>query len=80
MLGREKAREKLLGAEAITAGRGAYNLACLSALEGDADECRQWLDVCKRTGRLPSKENMLADPDLASVRGEPWFLDLLKAS
>ncbi len=32
---------------------GAYNLACISALEKNGPECRKWLNVCNKNNTLP---------------------------
>jgi hypothetical protein len=39
-----EAKEKCLKAESIKTGKGAYNLACISALIGDKAECQKWLN------------------------------------
>ena len=71
------AREALLAAERLGAKAAAYNLACAEALAGDLPQCRFWLERCKATLHLPPAEQLRADPDLASVRSEPWFGALL---
>jgi len=68
---------KLLRAEEIGPGFGAYNLACVSARSGDEDGCRDWLAKSQTAGRLPSKEKLLTDPDLESVRETSWFVELV---
>jgi hypothetical protein len=55
----------------------AYNLACIAALQGEPDECRRWLNLCAEKGKLPSRKHMIADSDLESIKGEPWFTDIL---
>jgi hypothetical protein len=70
-------REALLWAEQLTAKAAAYNLACCAALAGDRGECRMWLERCRQAEHLPPAEQLRADPDLAPVRGEPWFAALL---
>jgi tetratricopeptide (TPR) repeat protein len=71
------AREKLLKAEELSEGVGAYNLACASAVEGDIEECRRWLERCEVSGTLPSSEHLLQDTDLRSVRDLDWFRELV---
>jgi hypothetical protein len=71
-----QARRMLIAAEAQGALSAAYNLACLCALDADPDGCRQWLERCRSTLRLPPEEQLLSDPDLASVRDEDWFAEL----
>jgi tetratricopeptide (TPR) repeat protein len=69
----KQANEMCLKAESLRRGSGAYNLACVSALRGDKDGCRKWLNVRKENGTLPTREYAMKDSDLASVRGEEWF-------
>ena len=72
------ARESLLTAQELSAKAAAYNLGCECALAGDLDECRGWLQISKEAGHLPPREQLLEDPDLASVRQEEWFDELLR--
>jgi hypothetical protein len=57
----EEARKSYMKAESMHPGLAAYNLACLSALVGDAKGCRDWLDTAQRTGTLPSRPILAAD-------------------
>ena len=72
-----EARQKLLEAESLLSGSGAYNLACLAALEGDASECRQWLESSLAHGTLPDRAHIKVDTDIDSVRGEEWWPEFL---
>ena len=72
------AEQRLLSAEAIRQGSGAYNLACVKALQGISAECRQWLEIAYRLDTLPRHEHLIKDKDLDSVRGQGWFKQLLK--
>jgi hypothetical protein len=72
-----QAGEKLLAAEQLRAGAAAYNLACVAALRGDRENCRQWLERSRAAGKLPPRQHLMADSDLASVRNDPWFTELL---
>ncbi|MHB0998128.1 MAG: hypothetical protein ACYC27_02695 [Armatimonadota bacterium] len=71
-----QACEKLLKAESLSPGSGAYNLACISVLKGEIDECRNWLNKAYDYKQLPSYEHIIADSDLDSVNSEDWFKDL----
>jgi len=71
------ARQVLLRAEDLWGKAAAYNLACACALEGDHEGCRTWLERAKVEGHLPPAAQVRADPDLAAVRREPWFTELL---
>ncbi len=72
-----QAREKLLNTESLIPGKGAYNLACLRALQGHTDECKKWLLRSLEFGSLPSKQHLLEDSDLESVFDLDWFQELL---
>ncbi len=69
--------EKLTKAESLASGSAAYNLACLTALQGSEQECREWLEKARRLGTLPSPEHLVNDTDLDSVRDREWFQVLL---
>ncbi len=72
-----RAREKLLQAESIRPGAGAYNLACLSALQRDEKGSRAWLEKSRSEGQLPSRQHLVEDSDLDSVRESKWFKEFL---
>ncbi len=73
-----RARRVLIAAEAQEAPAAGYNLACLCALDGNPEGCRMWVTRCEQRGQLPPAEQLLADPDLASVRREAWFAELAR--
>jgi len=54
----------------------SYNLGCLSALAGDAEEAFLWLGNAVESG-YPDPEWMAQDPDLASLTGDARFQELL---
>ena len=70
------AREKLIESESLSPGSGAYNLACFSALK-QPEECRRWLFESLKHHAIPSKQHLLSDPDLESIRDLDWFEELL---
>jgi hypothetical protein len=72
-----RARQELLRAENLWGKAAAYNLARACALEGDLTGCRDWLERAKAELHLPPVAQVRTDPDLAAVRGEPWFAALL---
>jgi len=49
-----------------------YNVACLYALEGRAEEALDCLAECIRLG-FGNREWIARDPDVASLRGHPRF-------
>ena len=73
-----QAGEKYGRGEEISPGACAYNQACLAALIGDEDGCRNWLERSKEAGTLPNRKHLLTDDDLESVRECQWFDDFLK--
>jgi tetratricopeptide (TPR) repeat protein len=74
-----EAEEKYAQAEEISPGKGAYNMACIRALQGDAEGARQWLQASADAGLLPSVEHLGADADLDSLRASGWFQEFLRA-
>jgi len=68
-----QAGEKCHQAEKLVPGFGAYNLACISALQGREQECGTWLEKSRDSGKLPSREHLLEDTDLDNVRDKDWF-------
>jgi len=72
-----EAEKKLLGAERLSPGFVAYNLACIAARRGQPDACREWLEKSRQAGKLPSPSLLRTDPDLQSMRTHPWFADFL---
>lgn len=54
-----------------------YNRACVRALSGNLEGCREDLENALTAGTLPSSEYMLADGDLNSVMHEAWFKTIL---
>ncbi len=54
-----------------------YNLACLRALQGRAEEARELLFHARESSTLPARAHLLDDPDLEAVRELPWFAELV---
>jgi len=72
-----KAKEKMLQADEIKKGSGAYNLACISALLNDEAACREWLNIAYELKLLPELEHLNSDFDLDSVRDNNWFKEII---
>jgi tetratricopeptide (TPR) repeat protein len=71
----DKARDVLDRAEWLNP-RKPYNRACLAALLGDEEGCRERLMRAKEFGTLPPPEHLQTDPDLENMRDKPWFKEL----
>ncbi|MBM4102781.1 MAG: hypothetical protein FJ263_01855 [Planctomycetes bacterium] len=68
-----QAETMLLKSEAIKKGHSAYGLACVQALLGDEEKCKQWLKVGEEAKTLPSREHVIKDEDFASMQDKDWF-------
>jgi Tfp pilus assembly protein PilF len=75
----QQARQKLLEAERMRAGSGAYNLACVEAMEGNTREAVLWLQVFKSAGGRLSKAKIAAEKDFDRVRNQPGFVSLVES-
>lgn len=56
-----------------------YNLACFEALQGNSEEALIWLEESIASGYADS-EWMLQDADLATIKGDPRFTELVNAA
>lgn len=74
-----EAREKLLKAEETGHGRGAYNLACVDALEGNTKEAVRWLRIAESAGKQLSRAKIAAEEDFDRVRDHPEFFTFVKS-
>jgi uncharacterized protein with von Willebrand factor type A (vWA) domain len=75
----DQAMEFFNKAEQIQNGSASYNLACIHALRDDHDACRKALEKCREHGSLPDEQDVMNDPDMASVRNSQWFQEFLGA-
>jgi hypothetical protein len=75
----QQARQKVLEAERIRAGSGAYNLACVEAIEGNATEAVRWLQVFGSAGERLSRAKIAADKDFDRVRNQPEFVSMVES-
>jgi tetratricopeptide (TPR) repeat protein len=75
----QQARQKLLESERILAGSGAYNLACVEAIEGNATEAVRWLQVFKSSGERLSRSRVASEKDFDRVRNQPEFVSLMES-
>ncbi|MDP3000885.1 MAG: AAA family ATPase [Bryobacterales bacterium] len=74
-----EAREKLLEAERIRAGAGAFNLACIEALQGNPSEAVRWLNIGHSSGERLSRARIAAEKDFDGVRDEPEFVNFVES-
>lgn len=72
-----EAEDKLFRAEKMKIGSASYSLACVAARRGDEEQCLSFLKRAKEYETLPDREHLLSDPDLVSLRDEPWFREFL---
>jgi hypothetical protein len=68
-----EAKDALIRAETIEKGCGAWRLACISALEGNAHLCKGWLERARAMGTLPERSVVESEPCLNRVRSAKWF-------
>jgi len=73
-----QARDLLLRLEKAEKGRGAWRLACISALEGHADLCRRWLERARAHAGIPARSVLETEPYLNPVRDQKWFRRFLR--
>jgi tetratricopeptide (TPR) repeat protein len=64
-------QRRVLGDGSVEVHQTLYNLACLESAAGNIDESLGHLEEAVRLGYAPPE--LLADPDLASLHGEPRF-------
>ena len=74
----QEAKEKCLRANAIRAGCANYNLACIAAMAGDAEEAVRLLREDLSSYHPPDRERIVGDEDFAAVRDHPLFRQLLE--
>jgi hypothetical protein len=73
----DEARDHLMRAESLQPGSGAWRMACLSARQGRAPLCQQWLQRAHKYGALPARDEVESCSDLALVRHEEWFVAIV---
>jgi tetratricopeptide (TPR) repeat protein len=70
----DSARKYLHDAEQLEPGSGAYDLACIAAMHGQADESVKWLQVCQEFDELPDIDHIQSDEGLDQIRQSPIFI------
>ena len=72
-----EALQKCRAAAAIRSGEGAYNMACIYALKGDAGEALSHLGAALMAKPTPSRGHILEDTDLDSIKSTSEFRELM---
>ena len=75
-----QAKEKLIQSEERQPMLAAYNLACLCAEMGAAEECRAWLEKSQEPGINVAADDLARTEEFASVRDSDWFREILAKS
>lgn len=73
-----KAKASFEKAEQIQEGSASYNLACMAALEKDAEACQAALEKAHSHGLLPDVDDIAKDEDLKNVKRFAWFKKIIK--
>ncbi len=66
-------------ANSIQPGAASYNLACIHALRGESEACLKALENSRDKGSLPDTQDIVNDPDMASVQNQAWFIEFLES-
>ncbi len=67
------AKEKLNLADSIQKGVASYNFACIHAVHGDFEACKEALELAFDYKNLPDEEDILNDADMQIAKTQPWF-------
>ncbi|MEQ1544217.1 hypothetical protein [Methyloglobulus sp.] len=73
----EMAKRQFEKANSIQAGVATFNLACVYGIHGDNENCLAALKIAKDKGSLPEDADILADPDLDSIKNQAWFKEFM---
>ena len=71
------AKEKLTLADSIQKGVASYNFACLHAVHGDFDACKEALELARDYKNLPDEDDILNDADMQVAKTQAWFDDFI---
>ena len=71
------AKEKLTLADSIQTGVASYNFACLHAVHGDFDACKEALELARDYKNLPDEDDILNDADMQVAKTQAWFDDFI---
>jgi hypothetical protein len=70
---------KLCDIEQTRPGAGRYNLSCLAAWEGNADEALHWLRAAASAGQEISRAQIAAEKDFDPIRDDPEFASYVQS-
>ncbi len=73
----DRAKQQAEMAEALDAGSGAYNLACLAAEMDDPNGVRRWMLHAADHAKIPRVSHILSDKSFLRNRRQQWFPLLL---
>jgi hypothetical protein len=74
----DQAEQAALKAHELVPGKGVYNLACIAALRGNKEKCREWLEKAVGLQDGLTAAHLEEDTDMGLVREEAWFKELLE--
>jgi hypothetical protein len=75
----EEPSVKLLNLEKTRPGAGRYNLSCLAAWEGNADDALHWLRAAASAGQKLSRAQIAAEEDFDRIRDDPDFASYVQS-
>ena len=71
------AKEKLTLADSIQKGVASYNFACIHAVHGDFEGCKEALELARDYKNLPDEEDIINDADMQTAKMQAWFDDFI---
>jgi len=74
----KRARGHAGRADALEAGKGSYNLACIAAERADREGVALWLERSAEHGKIPRLSHILRDRSFEKLRASQWFRELLE--
>jgi len=72
------AKDKLTSAHMMGNENALYDFSCISAIQGDVENCIYWLNKSLNAKCLPTFKHISNDPDLESVRLDQKFSDWIE--
>ncbi len=72
----EDAEEQCRKCEEIEKHYAAYIRACMCAMRGEKEKCREWLKAGEKAGTLDSRKEAMEEKCFESVKRERWFQEI----